>query len=98
MARTKAGRGAIRDIWAEARREHEDLRTADVAGLGKVPAGLTCVSDITVARDNNEGNARAQTQLAQALDELARHGKPVVVIASHVGDDFNDLIRGDEDD
>ena len=68
-----------------------------LAGLGKVPAGLTCVSDITLARDNNWGNARAQAQLNQALDELAHHGKPVVVIVSHVGDDFNDLIAGEED-
>jgi len=38
-----------------------------------------------------EGNVQAQKQLDAALLELEAAGKPLTVMASHVGDDFNDL-------
>jgi hypothetical protein len=60
-------------------------------GFGSAPVGLGCISDITVARDNNVGNAQAQKQLNAGLIKLAEFNKPLTVIASHVGDDFNDL-------
>lgn len=63
-----------------------------LTGMGTAPVGLACVADITVARDNNDGNAQAQGQLAAALVALEQAGKPLVVINSHVGDDFNDLM------
>lgn len=66
-----------------------------LAGMAGAPVHLSCVSDITVARDNNTGNAQAQAQLMAALDRLADAGKPLVVMESHVGDDFNDLKRGE---
>lgn len=64
-----------------------------LAGMGSAPVELACVSDITVARDNNHGNPQAQAQLAGALAKLEAHGKQIVVMNSHVGDDFNDLIK-----
>lgn len=67
-----------------------------LAGMGSAPVQLSCISDVTVARDNNDGNPQAQRQLASALDKLDRHGKPLVVMASHVGDDFNDLANEGE--
>lgn len=62
-----------------------------LAGMRYAPVHLPCVSEIYVARDNNHGNAQAQKQLEAALEELERAGKPLTVMASHVGDDFNDL-------
>lgn len=67
-----------------------------LAGMGGAPVHLPCVSGVTVARDNNAGNAQAQAQLNACLDKLDAHGKPLVVMRSHVGDDFNDLIRGED--
>lgn len=65
-----------------------------LAGIGGAPADLPCVSWILFARDNNDGNAQAQKQFEQALSRLESHGKRVIVEASHVGDDFNDLAQG----
>lgn len=70
---------------------------ASLAGLGHAPAGLPCVSEIHVARDNNAGNAQARSQLDQALLRLEEADKPLAVMASHVGDDFNDLMTGEDD-
>jgi Toprim domain len=77
----------------------EDARVwaaGSLAGMGAVPAHLACVSDITLARDNNDGNAQAREQLAKCIAQLEAHGKPLVVMKSHVGDDFNDLMQGEE--
>lgn len=65
-----------------------------LAGIGHVPAGLDCVASILVARDNNFGNKQAQSQLDAGLELLAQHGKSLDVMASHLGDDFNDLMTG----
>lgn len=67
-----------------------------LAGIGAVPVHLPCVCDITVARDNNSGNAQARGLLLKALDQLSDAGKPLDVMASHVGDDFNDLMTGED--
>ena len=66
-----------------------------LAGMGTAPVHLACVSDVTVARDNNIKNAAAHSALAKAIAQLEAHGKPLVVMRSHVGDDFNDLIKGE---
>jgi hypothetical protein len=67
-----------------------------LSNMGNAPVGMDCVGAIVVARDNNDGNDQAQKQLAGAIGALTAAGKPVQVIASHVGDDFNDLQRGEE--
>lgn len=67
-----------------------------LAGIGGAPIQLPCVSWILFARDNNDGNPQAQKQFEQALSRLESHGKRVIVEASHVGDDFNDLAQGEE--
>lgn len=69
-----------------------------LSNMANAPVWLDCVSIVVVARDNNEGNPQAERQLAQALETLAGHGKPLSVMASHVGDDFNDLAQEDDDD
>ncbi|GAA2871826.1 hypothetical protein GGQ99_000978 [Aminobacter niigataensis] len=67
-----------------------------LAGIGNAPVNLPCVSWVLFARDNNVGNPQAQKQFEQALGRLEASGKRVVVEASHVGDDFNDLAQGEE--
>lgn len=67
-----------------------------LAGVGAAPVGLPCVEWVLFARDNNTGNRQAQKQFDAALAGLESHNKRVVVEASHVGDDFNDLAQGEE--
>lgn len=69
-----------------------------LAGIGNAPVHLPCVSWVLFARDNNAGNAQAQKQFDQAFAKLEASGKRIEVAASHVGDDFNDLTTGEEDD
>jgi hypothetical protein len=67
-----------------------------LAGIGHAPIHLPCVSWVLFARDNNDGNSQAQKQFSAALERLEASGKKIVVEASHVGDDFNDLAQGEE--
>lgn len=67
-----------------------------LAGVGNAPVNLPCVSWVMFARDNNTGNPQAQKQFDRALAQLEESGKRIVVGASHVGDDFNDLAKGEE--
>lgn len=69
-----------------------------LSGIGSAPVDLRCVGTILFARDNNTGNSQAQKQFEQAMISLEESGKPVRVMASHVGDDFNDLANGEDDD
>lgn len=69
---------------------------AGVGGAASLIQRLDCIAWVLFARDNNTGNPQAQRQFASALESLESTGKRVVVEASHVGDDFNDLARGEE--
>lgn len=66
-----------------------------LSNMGNAPVWMGSVSHVFLARDNNEGNAQAEKQLDSVLAQLAAHGKPVTVMASILGDDFNDLTRGE---
>lgn len=85
-------------LAAELSREARIWAAGDLGNIGCVPVQLPIVSEIYVARDNNAGNAQAQRVLDKGLEELERHGKPVAVMASHVGDDFNDLATGKDEE
>jgi hypothetical protein len=67
-----------------------------LSGIANAPVDLDCIGKIIFARDNNDGNAQAQRQFNAALEWLEASGRPVTVIASHVGDDFNDLAQGED--
>lgn len=67
-----------------------------LTGIANAPVDLDCIGKIIFARDNNDGNAQAQRQFNAALEWLEASGRPVTVIASHVGDDFNDLAQGED--
>jgi hypothetical protein len=69
-----------------------------LVGIGAAPVQIKAVSEIVVGRDNNYGNAQARSQLDAALEHLEQSGKPLVVVNSHLGDDFNDLMKGEDDD
>lgn len=66
-----------------------------LSNMGNVPLWLDCIPSVIVARDNNHGNRQAERQLEGVLEALGKHGKPMTVIASMVGDDFNDLAQGE---
>lgn len=66
-----------------------------ITNMGNAPVQLPAIGRVFLARDNNEGNATAQEQLERVVDQLDRAGKPLAVMASHVGDDFNDLMQGE---
>lgn len=85
-------------LAAELSREARIWAAGDLGNIGCVPAQLPIVSEIYVARDNNAGNAQANRVLERGLEELERHGKPVAVMKSHVGDDFNDLATGKDEE
>lgn len=63
-----------------------------LAGYGAVP-DHACVSAWIVARDNDWGKPQAAALFERALARLTGLGKPVRVIASAMGKDFNDQWR-----
>jgi hypothetical protein len=65
-----------------------------LGNIGNVPIDHPCVSHVVVAADN-DANARAAEQFELAMDQLRRHGKPIAVMRSPIGKDFNDCIKGD---
>lgn len=69
-----------------------------LGNLANVPVDHACVESVTIAADNDWAKPQAVEQLARAEEALAAHGKPVTVMRAHHGKDFNDLIRGDQDD
>ena len=67
-----------------------------LSNMANVPLWMECIPSLILARDNNHGNRQAERQLEGVLEALSSHGKPMTVIASHVGDDFNDLAQGED--
>ena len=63
-----------------------------LAGYGAVP-DHPCVSGWVVAKDNDWGKAQAATLFERAVARLKGFRKPVRVIASDIGKDFNDQWR-----
>jgi phage/plasmid primase-like uncharacterized protein len=53
-----------------------------------------CASEIIVAADNDWNTPTAMDQLARAIERLKGMGRPVKVVRSPIGKDFNDLLRG----
>ena len=68
-----------------------------MSGFGNLPIDMDCVGELVICRDNNTGNDIARAQFDKVHDALCEHGKPVTVINSPVGDDFNDLAQDDEE-
>lgn len=64
-----------------------------LSGIAAAPVDLACISRVIFARDNNHGNDQAQAGFDKALAALEAIGKRIDVIASPVGDDFNNLAQ-----
>lgn len=67
-----------------------------LSAMASAPVWLPCVSLIVVAQDNDWHSKTAEKQFDQVIATLAAAGKPLTTISSHVGKDFNDLIKGEE--
>lgn len=66
-----------------------------INGIRFAPVNYPFVSALLVAGQNDWDKPTAQKQVASALEELETSGKPLELMLSHVGSDFNDLMKGD---
>lgn len=66
---------------------------ASLSNIGNVPLDLPCVRDAILLRENDWHSRQALEAFDLALERLEGHGKPVAPVASHIGSDFNDLLR-----
>lgn len=66
-----------------------------LSNLANVDLRDPCVSAAVVAKDNDWGKPQAQAAFDRAIDALAAHGKPIAVMSSAIGKDFNDQLRGE---
>lgn len=85
----------LEDAWtlAEAVPEARVWAATSLGNLGHAPVDLPCVSSVIVAGDNDWGKGQAVQQFERAVLRLETHGKPVTVMRSAVGKDFNDMAR-----
>ncbi|WP_281932159.1 toprim domain-containing protein [Roseibium album] len=66
-----------------------------INGIRNAPVKFPFASALFVAGENDWEKETAQNQLQAALEELETSGKPLELMLSHVGSDFNDLMKGD---
>lgn len=66
-----------------------------LAGMMRAPVWLPCVSAVIVLKDHFK-HKTTEKQYADMLEALAQHGKPIAEMESYLGNDFNDLMKGDE--
>lgn len=67
-----------------------------LSAMASAPVWLPCVSLVVVAQDNDWHSKTAERQFEGVLEQLSQARKPLTTISSHVGKDFNDLIKGEE--
>jgi hypothetical protein len=78
---------------AEAAPEARVWAATSLGNLGNVPVQHPCISEVIVAGDNDWGKGQAMAQFERAIAQLEAHGKPITVMRSIAGKDFNDLAR-----
>jgi hypothetical protein len=66
-----------------------------LAGMLHAPVDLPCIGAILVAKDHFK-SPTTEKQFNQVLEAYGRCGKPIVVMETPVGNDFNDLMQDDE--
>lgn len=59
------------------------------------PVWLPCVSRIVLLRDQFK-HRTTEAQFEQVCEAMEASGKPWCAVDSHIGNDFNDLMKGDE--
>jgi len=67
-----------------------------LSAMASAPIWLPCISSVIVSQDNDWHSKTAEKQFDQVIATLSAAGKPLTTISSHVGKDFNDLIKGEE--
>jgi len=67
-----------------------------ISGIKNAPVTFPFVSEIYVAGENDWDKPQARKSLEAALDALEQSGKPLELMRSHVGSDFNDLMKEDQ--
>lgn len=65
-----------------------------INGIRTAPVSYPFASALFVAGENDWDKPQAQAQLNSALTELEASGKPLELMLSHVGSDFNNLLMG----
>lgn len=66
-----------------------------ISGIRFAPVSFPFVAEVLIAGENDWDKPQAQQQLRSAVAELQASGKPLQLMFSHVGSDFNDLMKGD---
>lgn len=69
-----------------------------LGAMASAPVWLPCVGSIIVARDNDWEKKTAVKQFERVMEELSRAEKPLTEMTSHLGKDFNDLMKGEDDE
>jgi hypothetical protein len=78
---------------AEAAPEARVWAATSLGNLGNVPVDHPCISEVIVAGDNDWGKGQAMAQFDRAIAALEARGKPLTIMRSIAGKDFNDLAR-----
>ncbi|MCJ9696914.1 toprim domain-containing protein [Rhizobium sp. PRIMUS64] len=66
-----------------------------LSNMGNAPLWLPCISAAIILKDHFKSKT-TEKQFDQVLEQLSQHGKPLTVIESIAGNDFNDLAQGEE--
>ncbi|MDW5313744.1 toprim domain-containing protein [Rhizobium sp. PL01] len=68
-----------------------------LSNMLNAPVWLPCVSSIVLLKDHFKSPA-TEKQFDQAVEAMVKTGKPVAIIDSYIGNDFNDLMQEGESD
>jgi hypothetical protein len=67
-----------------------------LSNMGNAPVGLSCISAVILLKDHFKSKT-TEKQFAEVIEKLGAHGKPMTIIESLEGNDFNDMLQeGDE--
>jgi hypothetical protein len=67
-----------------------------LSNMGNAPVWLPCISAVIVLKDHFKSKT-TEKQFAGVLEKLALAGKPISVIESIAGNDFNDLLQEEDE-
>lgn len=83
------------ETTASVAREAPEARAwaaGSLSNMANAPVWLPCISSIVLLKDHFKSKT-TEKQWDQVLEAMAKSGKPVVEIDSHIGNDFNDLMQ-----
>lgn len=68
-----------------------------LSNMLNAPVWLPCVSSIVLLKDHFK-SAATEKQFDQVIETMVKTGKPVAIIDSYIGNDFNDLMQEGKSD